>query len=116
MSLSRSDINNTNNLFLLWEQELIIRNDLRQGARSVQEVKIETADDLDLLYRALYFSGNTDFTLLINNLSNTTALNWLANAPDRLVEEFLVVLPWYMQHHAISLIICSFYSACINQN
>jgi len=103
MSLSRSDINNTNNLFLLWEQELIIRNDLRQGARSVQEVKIETADDLDLLYRALYFSGNTDFfTLLINNLSNTTALNWLANAPDRLVEEFWLFLPWYMQHHAIS--------------
>lgn len=103
MNLSSTDINNTNNLFLLWEQELMLRHDLRKGTRSVQEVKIETAADLDLLYRALYFSDYTDFfTILINNLSNTAALNWLQNAPDWLVLRFWSFLPWYLQRHVVS--------------
>ena len=103
MNLSMIDINNTNNLFLLWEQELKLRNDLRQNIRAVQEVKIETAADLDLLYRALYFNDFTNFfTILINNLSNTVALNWLQNAPDRMVQGFWLFLPWYLQHHVVS--------------
>jgi len=104
MNLSRTDVNKSNNLFLLWEKELTLRHDLRQDIQSVQEeIKIETAADLDLLYRALYFSDYTNFfTILINNLSNTVALHWLQNAPERLVQGFWPFLPWYLQHHEVS--------------
>lgn len=84
-------------LFTFWEQELRLRTALRQRALTAA-VMVDSAAQVDFLYRSLYFAGRRYdfFTILFSNMRSMPVLQWLVNAPARVMDDFLSFLPWYI--------------------
>jgi len=91
--------NNTLNddLFDQWEQELILRHQLRASSAEAVTPPIVTERELETLWRALYFSGQKDifWSIIMENLYLSQVLNWLT-ADDNRLDEFLSYLPAYL--------------------
>lgn len=83
-------------LFFEWEQELALRHQLRTSSAKDLSITIGSETELELLWRALYFSGQKDifWSIIINQLQLSSVLNWLA-ADDNRLDEFLAYLPVY---------------------
>ncbi len=85
----------TDELFLMWEQELDLRHTMRK--RSVSSLSLSGDEDLDFLFRSFFWTQKYDFfELLFKHLHLSPVLNWLSKAPGWLAREFLAFLPWYI--------------------
>ncbi len=85
-----------NDLFADWEQELILRHQLRAAATKDWKTAIGSEKELEILWRALYFSSHKDifWSILFENLHLSLVLNWLT-ADDNRLDQFLAYLPSY---------------------
>lgn len=90
-------ISEIDNVFTFWEQELELRTALRQRSLPAAVV-IDSETQLDFLYRSLYFTQRKYdfFKILFSNLRFMPVLQWLGNAPARVMDDFLSFLPWYI--------------------
>ncbi|MEN6389853.1 MAG: hypothetical protein ABFD04_05505, partial [Syntrophomonas sp.] len=81
-------------LFSGWTRDLSMRQDLRETP-SLGGLTLNSAEDCDAMYRALYFSGRRyDFYgLIFNSLGNQIILKWLGSRQD-LMEDFLRFTAW----------------------
>ncbi|MEQ8175121.1 MAG: hypothetical protein ABRQ26_08635 [Syntrophomonadaceae bacterium] len=81
-------------LFSGWTRDLSTRQDLRETP-SLKGWTLNNAEDCDVMYRALYFSGRRyDFyDLIFNSLANQIVLKWLGSRQD-LMEDFLRFTAW----------------------
>ncbi len=96
------DISENIELFSFWEQELLLRNALRQTPLTVPIV-VDSKDGVNLLYRSLYFSKRRFdfFKILFANLRFLPVMQWLVSAPTRVMEDFWQFLPWYILNHRV---------------
>ncbi len=83
-------------LFHEWEQELVLRQQLRAAGNTGSLSSINSEEELELLWRALYFSDHRDdfWSAIMEHLHLSLVLNWLSSDDDRL-DEFLAYLPAY---------------------
>jgi len=88
------------NLFDLWEQELSLRSKIRRINIVPDHVVLENSQQLDFLFRSLYFGGRKSelFRILFNNMHIMPVLNWLVISPKEFIKEFLEFLPWYIDN------------------
>lgn len=91
--------NSCADLFSFWEKELPLRQELRQHQPTEALPRLKDAQDLDFLFRSLYYSGNKRqfFAILLENLDNAEVLNWLLSSPPTVITDFLSQLPWRLQ-------------------
>jgi hypothetical protein len=84
-------------LLVFWEQELSLRTILRNTALTTP-IMVDNEEQLNLLYRSLYFSGRKFdfFKILFSNLHYMSVLQWLVSAPAEIMQDFLHFLPWYI--------------------
>lgn len=85
-----------NDLFADWEQELVLRHQIRASSADDLKPSIGSEKELEILWRALYFSGRKDmfWSILFENLHLSLVLNWLT-ADDNRLDQFLAYLPSY---------------------
>jgi len=96
------DISENGELFNFWEQELLLRQALRQTPLTIPIV-VDSKDGVNLLYRSLYFSQRKFdfFKILFANLRFLPVMQWLVNAPTRVMDDFWQFLPWYILNHRV---------------
>lgn len=96
------DIAENEELFSFWEQELLLRNDLRQTPLTVP-VMVDSKEGVNLLYRSLYFAGRKFdfFKILFKNLRFLPVMQWLVSSSTELMDDFWQFLPWYILNHQI---------------
>ncbi len=96
------DISENGELFSFWEQELRLRNALRQTPLTVPVV-VNSKDGVNLLYRSLYFSQRRFdfFKILFANLHFLPVMQWLVSAPAGVMDGFWQFLPWYILNHRV---------------
>lgn len=85
-------------LFSFWEEELALRHQLRQeSVLSINPVITQT-EEIDFLFRSLYFQGRQAifFSCLLCNLSHTPAIQWLQTANKEVIESFFDFLAWFI--------------------
>lgn len=82
-------------LFASWQQELNQRENLR-AIKSLQGWVLSSADDCELLYRALYYTGRRyEFAaVLFDNLDHNLVLKWLSTGRRQLLEYFFRYAAW----------------------
>lgn len=87
-------------IFLFWEEEVELRRTLRQQALPDYALHLKEIEDVDFLFRSLYFSGrkNEFFGLLFQSLQQMPVLNWLTGMPAWLKEDFLAFIPWHIDN------------------
>ncbi|MGE5390760.1 MAG: hypothetical protein ACM3PE_06805, partial [Deltaproteobacteria bacterium] len=85
-------------LFLFWEKEVELRHLLRISDPDGGQLQLREAEEVDFLFRSLYFSGqkNHFYALLFENLQKLPVLNWFNRAPEWLKNDFLAFLPWHI--------------------
>lgn len=101
MQLLLDQLNETTqseDLFIFWEQEVDLRNLLRISKPNGTQLQIRGPEEIDFLFRALYFSGqkNQFYAILFENMQQLPVLSWFNQAPEWLKSEFLSILPWYL--------------------
>jgi len=98
-----SEADNTQDLFLFWEKELLLRQQLRHADSELETISPVSSAELDFIYRSLYFSGrkNDFFLILFNNMHIMPVLNWLVHSSRTLICGFLEFLPWYIDKHQV---------------
>lgn len=76
-------------LLSLWNRDLSMRQDIRE-TRSLEGWTVNSLEECDAVYRALYFSDRRPdfFNLLFNSLANQIILKWLSSRRN-LLEDFL---------------------------
>lgn len=86
----------SDDLFLFWEQELGLRNEIRK--RPVADFTIDKPEEFDFLLRSLYYSGqrNDFLQILFANMNNITAVNWLLNSAPEILHDFLNFVPFHI--------------------
>jgi|LSQX01.3.fsa_nt_gb hypothetical protein len=91
-----------NQLFSQWTEELSLRRQLRNSAHS--PYNINDIEDVELLWRSLYFSGQKEafFSQLAENMHLAPVLNWLTANEARLIE-FLTYLPDYLRRNIMEI-------------
>jgi len=109
-------ISDTEDVFSFWKQELKLRTGLRQ--RDLSPVRLDNTEQIDLLYRSLYFAQRRFdfFLILFPNLRFMPVLEWLVNAPERVMLEFLNFLPWYIINHRIQPVELEFIVRIYNES
>jgi hypothetical protein len=95
-------IKDSDDIFAFWEQELNLRSELRQKALTAKTV-VDSAAHMEFLYRSLYFSGRKYdfFKILFSSLRFMSVLQWLVDAPAKVIKEFLRFLPWYIINNRV---------------
>lgn len=96
------DISENEELFGFWEQELLLRNILRQTPLTAP-VMVDSDEEVNLLYRSLYFAGRKldFFQILFANLRFLPVMQWLVSAPAGVMGDFWQFLPWYILNHQV---------------
>ncbi|MEN6351070.1 MAG: hypothetical protein ABFD08_16955 [Syntrophomonas sp.] len=98
------DLLNYPDLFSIWEEEISLRHQARQSdIKYNMNLKGET-DELDFLFRSLYFTGdkNRFNLLLISNLQNFSVLQWLMKSPPWVRQDFFEFIPWYINNNRVA--------------
>ena len=80
----------------------MLRQALRQTPLTITIV-VDSKDGVNLLYRSLYFSQRKFdfFKILFANLRFLPVMQWLVNAPTRVMDDFWQFLPWYILNHRV---------------
>lgn len=89
---------NEQDVFSLWETEVQLRTQIRTLPVPAA-LKIQSAAELDLLFRAFYFTGRKYdfFNVLFTSLNHLESLKWITSAPAEILADFLSYLPWYIK-------------------
>lgn len=90
-------------LFILWEQELNQRRQLRNSAEDAGSLlPINTEEDVEALWRAWYFCGQKGklWSLLVENMHLSPVLTWLVANEARL-NDFLAFLPDFLRQNKL---------------
>ncbi|MEN6460689.1 MAG: hypothetical protein ABFC94_04865 [Syntrophomonas sp.] len=83
-------------LFQFWEQELALRNEIRQESKYT--MSIDNTAVFDFLLRSLYYTGKRSYFLhiMFSNINNITAVNWLLKCAPEILHEFLSFVPFHI--------------------
>ena len=86
-------------LFSFWEEELNLRQVGRNLDKNPAGLPVKQTEELDFLWRSLYFSGQKQqfFYILLRNIHLTYVLQWLLDSPRYILESFLDYLPWQLE-------------------
>ncbi len=89
-------------LFTYWEKEVRLRHNFRKDYSIDHIIKLENMKQIDFLYRSLYLVNrqNDFYIMLIANSNKTFALNWLKEAGDSLITDFLQYIPRYILEYS----------------
>jgi|GEM_PF-627832 len=87
-------------LFLFWEKEVDLRHLLRISESADGPLQLSEAEDIDFIFRALFFSGqkNQFYVVLFDNLQKMAVLTWFNRAPEWIKSGFWAFLPWHIDN------------------
>jgi len=85
------------NLFNFWQNELMLRQQIRTAATEWEGVIIENTEEFNFVKRSLYYGDNKDefFKILYRNMSSLTIINCVLESSG-LAAEFLQFLAYYI--------------------
>lgn len=85
-------------LFTFWQHEKRLRQEARYSEGDLNNLNLNSAEELDLLYRAWYHSHRkTDFlNVLCINLNRMPIMKWFMAASPEVTQSVLEYLPWYI--------------------
>lgn len=85
-------------LFDLWQYELKLRRRARELTPDSLLVEVNRSEQMDFLYRALYFNQQraSFWSILVHNLNKMPVLTWLSQSSRTLQDDFWNYLPWYI--------------------
>ncbi len=85
-------------LFDFWQHEVRLRQKIRELPSNIPPVIVYRSEQMDFLYRALYFHQQQIrfWDILIHNLSKMPILTWLSQSSPTLLNDFWNHLPWYI--------------------
>jgi len=86
------------NLFNFWQNELILRHQIRTTVTECEGVIIENTEEFNFIKRSLYYSDNKDefFKILYRNMNSLIVINCVLEASPGLATEFLQFLAYYI--------------------
>lgn len=92
-----NNLQHNQNLFAAWQEEVRLRNRIRQCPPATSAIRVENSAELDFLLRSLYFTGRRhDFlVILFNNMNAMVACNWL-NGKTAMTHAFLKFIPYHI--------------------
>ena len=86
------------NLFDIWRQELVERQEIRRSELNPADVVLNQPEEAELLVRAWFYSGRSRdlFVALFHNLHKMPIIKWLIMSPPPIIQGFLQFLPGYV--------------------
>jgi len=87
-----------NNLFAMWQQELIERHQIRRSELNPADMVLNRSEEVELLVRAWFYCGRSRdvYVALFHNLHKMAIIKWLINSPQTMIKGFLQFLPGYI--------------------